>query len=302
MLQADAVIPTRYGGLLPAAAIVLGWLITLVSLLRLEVLELAFPLLALAVLGRTMLQTGLFIVGHDAMHGVLLPDHPRWNIRLGALCLGLYAALPYGPCQRNHHQHHQAEATPGDPDFHPDPQAGLLRWYLRFMGGYLSPRQMGRLLGGWALLGLFCRLGGAHSWSSACTTVLLLCTLPLLLSSLQLFAFGTYLPHRHQRAGSAGRNGQGAAATSLDLPVWASLLACYHFGYHREHHEQPSLPWFALPQHRLAAGRGTSVALNTRSSRDAPTPWRPRWRAGLKPNSRSPVMPSTVPTAERSTS
>ncbi|QNI70437.1 beta-carotene ketolase [Cyanobium sp. NS01] len=252
---------TSCRGLLLAAGIVLGWLLSLVALVALDALGLAGGLLAVAVMARTLAQTGLFIVGHDAMHGVLLPEHPRWNDRLGAASLGLYAALPYGRCHRNHLCHHREEATPGDPDFHPDPHAGPLRWYGRFMGGYLSSSQMARLLVGWMGLTVLLHSLAGLGWDRAAHSVLLCCTLPLLLSSLQLFLVGTYLPHRQQRSGSGG-------ATSLDLPVWASLLACYHFGYHREHHEAPSVPWFALPRQRLASGDAGSVSLDTRNCSD----------------------------------
>jgi beta-carotene ketolase (CrtW type) len=240
----------RDPGLALAAAILLGWLINLAGLLSIGVSQLAFPELALALAARTLLQTGLFILGHDAMHGVLVPNQPRWNDRLGALCLGLYAALPYGPCRLNHQRHHHAEATSRDPDFHPDPRAGVLRWYLRFMGGYLSTPQMARLLGGWFLLAVVIHQSGDAGWMRAGSDVLILCTLPLLLSSLQLFAVGTYLPHRNQRLAADSLGQRPPGATSLYLPVWASLLACYHFGYHREHHDNPGVPWFALPRHR----------------------------------------------------
>jgi beta-carotene ketolase (CrtW type) len=66
---------------------------------------------------------------------------------------------------------------------------------------------------------------------------------PALLSSLQLFYFGTYLPHRpgpdaftdHHRARSNGYS------------EWLSLLTCFHFGYHHEHHRAPGEPWWRLP-------------------------------------------------------
>jgi beta-carotene ketolase (CrtW type) len=77
--------------------------------------------------------------------------------------------------------------------------------------------------------------------------VLLFCTVPLLISSLQLFLFGTYLPHRQQRWPACA-----AQPCSLDLPVWLSLLACFHFGYHREHHDHPNLRWFELPRVRAS--------------------------------------------------
>ncbi|MFM8524855.1 MAG: fatty acid desaturase [Cyanobacteriota bacterium] len=193
------------------------------------------------VLGRTFLQTGLFITAHDAMHGVLLPEMKRWNQRLGAVCLGLYAALPYQACLQNHQLHHHRPATADDPDFHADPAAGPWRWYRKFMRGYLRPGQMGRLLGFWGLLILSMTPWNRSAWMN----LLLFYTLPLLLSSLQLFVFGTYLPHRDQRL-----SGEQRGPISLDHPSWLSLLTCFHFGYHREHHDHPQLAWFELPAQR----------------------------------------------------
>ena len=80
---------------------------------------------------------------------------------------------------------------------------------------------------------------------------------PIVLSSMQLFYFGTYLPHR---AGSAAippsPHQNSHHAVSANRPVWWSFLTCYHFGYHWEHHEYPALPWYRLPsvrQHRKSA-------------------------------------------------
>jgi beta-carotene ketolase (CrtW type) len=81
--------------------------------------------------------------------------------------------------------------------------------------------------------------------------VLLVVTLPLLLSSWQLFLVGTYLPHRGQRLPELN-----AHPISLNLPPWLSLLACFHFGYHREHHDNPGLNWYQLP-----SARALSLAL-----------------------------------------
>lgn len=249
---------TTSRGLLLAVVILLAWLASLFGLLSLDLSRLhgatLVALVVAALLGRTLLQTGLFIVGHDAMHGVLLWERRGWNDVFGAVALALYAALPYEACRLNHQHHHRFTASAGDPDFHGDPCAGALVWYWRFMAGYLSAAQMTRLLGGWALLALIaCRLHPA-GWSN----VLLFCTLPLLLSSLQLFVFGTYLPHRHQRMPLLR-----AKADSLDLPPWLSLLACFHFGYHREHHDCPHLAWFELPaqrRHSHPSQRGPGLA------------------------------------------
>jgi beta-carotene ketolase (CrtW type) len=225
----------------------LGWVVSLAGLLGwdLTASQPASPIfwltLFLAIVARTLLQTGLFIIGHDAMHGVLWGERRVANDWLGSLALGLYAALPYQACSRNHQHHHQFTASAADPDFHGDPGAGAVAWYARFMAGYLTWGQMGRLLAGWTVLALIACSRTPVGWLN----VLLFCTVPLLLSSLQLFVFGTYLPHRGQRSPQLRPN-----ADSLELPPWLSLVACFHFGYHREHHDAPRLAWFELPAQR----------------------------------------------------
>jgi len=202
---------------------------------------LRWGLLLLGVLARSVLQTGLFIVGHDAMHGLLVPAAPGLNDRCGALVLALYAALPYQRCRRQHRLHHRHHGGRWDPDFHREGASSLPAWYGQFMVRYLGWSQLALLLGSWALL----------AWMSSIPAVLLTCTLPLWLSSLQLFVVGTYLPHR------------GPGVISLNLPEWVSLLACFHFGYHREHHQAPQLAWHQLPQQRR---QPRAVALATAPS------------------------------------
>ena len=231
--------PATRRGLLLAALILGGWLLSLLLLLGADWGHWSPMLLLLAVLLRSQLQTGLFIVGHDAMHRVLLPSAPRLNDRIGALVLGLYAALPFDRCLRQHQRHHRAPGTALDPDFHGPGQSSVLAWYGRFMARYLSPGQMSLLLTAWALL----------AWCSSVQSVLLFCTLPLMLSSLQLFLVGTVLPHRRGAGPELAQH-----TRSLALPEWLSLLACYHFGYHLEHHQAPQLAWHELPRrHREGA-------------------------------------------------
>jgi beta-carotene ketolase (CrtW type) len=110
------------------------------------------------------------------------------------------------------------------------------------MASYLSPAQMGALLGSWLLLLVLFWSKTPHPLSS----LLLFCTLPLLLSSLQLFVIGTYLPHRQTTCRSGDRH----HAASLAWPEALSFLACFHFGYHWEHHADPRLPWYCLPAGR----------------------------------------------------
>ena len=67
--------------------------------------------------------------------------------------------------------------------------------------------------------------------------------LPALLSAAQLFYFGTYLPHRQEAL--PFRDAHNARSSGYSWPV--SLLTCYHFGYHHEHHLHPGVPWWRLP-------------------------------------------------------
>ncbi|MEO1268367.1 MAG: fatty acid desaturase, partial [Myxococcota bacterium] len=39
----------------------------------------------------TLAYTGMFITAHDAMHGLVAPQHPRLNHAVGALAIGLFA-------------------------------------------------------------------------------------------------------------------------------------------------------------------------------------------------------------------
>jgi beta-carotene ketolase (CrtW type) len=75
--------------------------------------------------------------------------------------------------------------------------------------------------------------------------------LPADFLSFQLFYFGTYLPHRHEDEPFGDRHN--ARSNDFSWPV--SLLTCFHFGYHHEHHEHPREPWWRLPATRAAMRR-----------------------------------------------
>ena len=225
-------------GLLLATGIGAAWFASLVLFLQRPLDQLLWWQILAGLLARTQLQTGLFIIGHDAMHRVLLPGRTLLNDRLGALALGLYAGLPYGICRTLHRRHHRLTATAADPDFPHAARSDLFSWYRQFMAGYLTVPQMSQLLFSWAAVALCFQLVNP----SAVWNLLIFCTAPLLLSSWQLFLFGTYLPHRRQRSPESDLRPQ-----SLDWPVWLSWLACYHFGYHREHPDHPQHAWFELP-------------------------------------------------------
>ena len=226
-------------GLALSALIVLTWALSLVAALGLPIEAIPpalwLPLVAL----RTWSHTGLFIVAHDAMHGTVAPRHPRLNELVGALSVGLYALFPYATLRSEHRLHHAHPASADDPDFHDGSHDGFGRWYLRFIGHYLRwPQVLGHAV-------IFNVL--QHVVHISQVNLLMFWVLPSLASTVQLFYFGTFLPHREPPGGYADRH----RARSNDMGAALSLLTCFHFGgYHWEHHEGPGVPWWALPSTR----------------------------------------------------
>jgi beta-carotene/zeaxanthin 4-ketolase len=70
-------------GLLVATAIVMLWIGSLLFLSFVDIDRL-LPLWILpAILGRTFIQTGLFIVAHDAIHGSVISNNRQLNDSIG---------------------------------------------------------------------------------------------------------------------------------------------------------------------------------------------------------------------------
>lgn len=233
----EALESTSLRGALIGTTLILLWCATLVLFVSLGLETLGWPLALLALAFRTWLSTGLFITAHDAMHGVAAARWPRLNDALGRVSLMLYALFPFGALREKHHLHHAHAGREADPDFHDDEHPGALRWYLRFVGQYLR---------WWQLIGMAALFNvGVHLLGIPEVDLLLFWVAPALLSTVQLFFFGTWLPHRDNRSFRDGHR-----ARSNEYPEWLSLLTCYHFGYHWEHHVSPWTPWWLLPHVR----------------------------------------------------
>ena len=207
---------------------------------------------------RTVLQVwlsvGLFIVAHDCMHGSLAPHRPQVNEGVGTLALALYAGFSYRALIAKHHAHHRHAGTAEDPDFDHENPDRPVRWYLAFMGEYLSWRLFGwvtLLATLYSLAILALHPDGAWRWLHVFGFWLF----PSLAASIQLFWFGTFLPHRHEADEFADAHNSRSNA----YPVWLSLLTCFHFGYHHEHHLAPSVPWWRLPAMRRAMAEPDGV-------------------------------------------
>ena len=229
-------------GLLLATLIAAAWLSLHVYGVFLHPLAAGGLLVApLLVLALCWLNVGLFIVAHDAMHGSLAPGLPRVNLWAGRLALALYAGFWFDRLRPKHFDHHSHAGTERDPDFSADHPRRFWPWYLAFFRRYFGMREFAVLS---AVVAIY-----LFAFETGLANLLLFWALPAILSSLQLFLFGTFLPHREEDAPFADRH----RARSNDYSWLGSLLSCFHFGYHHEHHCSPGTPWWRLPGERVRA-------------------------------------------------
>lgn len=214
-------------GILMATLIIFLWMVS-ITMLMLTDFSFSNPLLYVFVLIQMHLYTGLFITAHDAMHGTVAPNNPKLNIAFGQICTFLYALFPFKALYAKHHQHHQFVHSDKDPDYH---EGKFMAWYYQFIKQYLS----------WWQIVLMAVIYNVLKIYLPEKNLLMFWVLPSLLSTLQLFYFGTYLPHKgeHQNIYQS--------KTQSKNHVWA-FFSCYFFGYHYEHHQSPATPWWRLWQ------------------------------------------------------
>ncbi len=179
------------------------------------------------------LYTGVFIVAHDTMHGSLFPQKPKANAILGTVILFVYAGFNWKIMRDAHHQHHDFPGTAQDPDFNESNPTSFWPWYLKFFQTYFGLRQILILMG---FTVAYILLGAPY------LNTIVMWAVPAILSSAQLFYFGTYLTHRHADPFPDEHN-----ARTNEFGYFASLFSCFHFGYHHEHHLFPHEPWWRLP-------------------------------------------------------
>jgi beta-carotene/zeaxanthin 4-ketolase len=226
----------EHKSILIATIIVTIWSISLVLLMTINIERVNIFIILAAILWQTFLYTGLFITAHDAMHGAVFPSNMKVNHFVGSLCLTSYGCLSYQKLLKKHWQHHRNPASESDPDFHNGKQKNLLAWYFHFMKGYWSWKQIIALMLIYNIIVAILHIPEnnlKYFW-----------IFPSILSSLQLFYFGTFEPHRESKQGyKKPHNSQ-----TMSRPVWLSFLTCYHFGYHEEHHEYANVPWWQLPK------------------------------------------------------
>lgn len=213
-------------GVYVALTIILLWLVVLVFALNFK-LSIDSPWTYVLVLCLTHLYTGLFITAHDAMHGTVSRNR-QLNNTIGHVCATLFSFNFYSKLFPKHHEHHKHVATDKDPDYH---EGGFMVWYFSFLMQYVTIWQILLMAITFNVLKLFLPT----------ENLIVFWMLPAVLSTLQLFYFGTYLPHRGNHSAENVHKSRSQKLNHL----WA-FVSCYFFGYHYEHHASPGTPWWQL--------------------------------------------------------
>lgn len=211
-------------GVFAAISVIGSWLICIICLMQWEV-NLSNPFVYVFILVQMHLYTGLFITAHDAMHGTVSSNKALNNL-MGQVCTILYACFPFKKLYTKHHEHHKHVHSAQDPDYHP---GGFFLWYFSFIKEYIS---------WWQIILMAVIFNILKIWVPE-LNLFLFWVLPSLLSTIQLFYFGTWLPHHGEH------NNKHQSRTQNKNHVFA-FLSCYFFGYHYEHHESPGTPWWKL--------------------------------------------------------
>jgi beta-carotene/zeaxanthin 4-ketolase len=222
-------------GIVIALTVICLWAAHLAYMLQFVEISPLNPWMYLHIIIQAYLYTGLFITGHDAMHGNISTSR-RVNSLLGNIAVFLFAGMSYKRLRKNHGLHHKFVASEKDPDYLVQSQ-NFWKWWAMFMWRYLTVLQLIIMAVIFNLLVFF-----FPQWGE--TKILVFWALPALLGTLQLFYVGVYWPHRAPHTPEMGPH---KARTQKKNHLWA-MISCYFFGYHTEHHEDPHIPWWRLYQ------------------------------------------------------
>jgi beta-carotene ketolase (CrtW type) len=217
-------------GIFIASAVIIIWSSHLLfSLIYINV-DFSNPIFYIHILFQGYLYTGLFITGHDAMHGVVSKNRTI-NKVFGWISTLLFAGLSYNKLIENHFKHHKDPGTKNDPDFNVKSQNFVI-WWATFLIRYSTVLQ---------ILIMAIVFNVLKIWFSE-LSILFFWVIPAFLGTLQLFYFGTYLPHKYPHTKNMNPHN---SRTQKRNHLWA-MLSCYFFGYHHEHHDSPGTPWWKL--------------------------------------------------------
>ena len=217
-------------GLIIALLILILWFSHLLYSLLYVNPALSDPLFYLHILLQGYLYTGLFITAHDAMHGSI-SRNKFLNNMIGRTASFLFAGLSYKQLLKNHIAHHSNPGEDKDPDFYSKSQNFFIWWFV-FMKRYTTITQLIIMAALFNVLKIWFVESAIFSFW----------VIPAFLGTLQLFYFGTYIPHKYPHTGKMKPHN---ARTLKKNHLWG-MLTCYFFGYHFEHHDSPRTPWWQL--------------------------------------------------------
>ena len=219
-------------GILIAIVILFLWLGHLVySLLYVET-DFSSIFFYLHILIQAFLYTGLFITGHDAMHGSVAKNR-KVNDVIGHISTTLFAFLSFRVLAKKHYMHHLYPASEKDPDFSVKSN-NFFVWWFSFMRNYTT---------WWQIILMAITFNILLIWFDE-FQVIFFWVLPAVISTFQLFFFGTWLPHRRPLT----EDMKPYNARTLRKNHFLAMISCYFFGYHWEHHQSPTTPWWRLYQ------------------------------------------------------
>lgn len=217
-------------GIFISIIIIVSWILHLFYCLANVNAEFSNPFIYFHIILQAYFYTGLFITAHDAMHGNI-SKNKTVNKITGTVCSFLFAGLSYKKLLRNHKDHHTFPGTEKDPDFYTGSRNFFLWWFV-FMKRYITVKQLFIMAIVFNLLKIY--FPEISIW--------MFFVIPAFLSTLQLFYFGTYLPHRQPHThGMLPHNSR-----TQNRNHFFAMISCYFFGYHSEHHSSPHTPWWQM--------------------------------------------------------
>jgi len=219
--------PKGSKGVIIAVSVIVLWAVETAALLG-SSLTVAHPLSWFFLFVQMHLFTGLFITAHDSMHHAVSAN-ARLNHTIGKVSSVLFMFNNYSNLYKKHHEHHRFVATEKDPDYHHS--GNFFLWYFSFLKQYVS---IGQIVLVAILFNLLLLVFEEQR-------LLMFWVVPSFLSTLQLFFFGTYLPHRNEH-----HSADIYKSKSQFKSHFLAFIACYFFGYHYEHHRFPATPWWQL--------------------------------------------------------
>lgn len=219
-----------------------------------------------------------YVVGHEAVHRKLLPDHPWLNDLIGQLMLlSMLVPLPvYRKIHYFHHGHNRRDRHTSALDiFVVKPGSG---WFVRaryhmlwfaavFCGGFFIHSVVSIILFLCLPLGVARRISPAfrgwggrerlYSWLALFTglalhtgviefagldTWLLACGYPMVVFA-WVYSLFVYIYHYRTRLGAPTQKNVRSLRRNPVIAYW--LL---NFHEHTAHHQNPNLPWYELPR------------------------------------------------------